>query len=112
MNARKFPRSNFRALPGNAGWLFRVPGNVASDFGICVSAAIPSTVALMTKRLPFTAAAIARAIEGARKAGLPITATSVSPDGVVTIHHQEVPVPTVPTSDDKDDGEARDWADA
>ncbi len=63
----------------------------------------------MTKRLPFTAAAIARAIEGTRKAGLPITATSVAPDGTVTIHHQEVPVPTVPTLNDE---EARKWADA
>jgi hypothetical protein len=63
----------------------------------------------VTKRLPFTAAAIARAIEGARKAGVPHTATSVAPDGTITIHHQEVPAPTVPTLNDED---ARKWADA
>jgi hypothetical protein len=63
----------------------------------------------MTKRLPFTAAAIARAIERARKAGLPITATNVAPDGMVTIHHQGVASPTLP---DPNDSEAREWADA
>jgi hypothetical protein len=64
----------------------------------------------VTKALPFTVAAIARAIEGARKAGLPITATSVNPDtGVITIHHQDVPVPTVST---ESDGEGGDWTDA
>ncbi len=64
----------------------------------------------VTKALPFTVAAIARAIEGARKAGLQITATSVNPDtGVITIHHQEVPLPTVPKPGDQDGG---DWTDA
>ncbi len=43
-------------------------------------------------------------------AGLQITATSVNPDtGVITIHHQEVPLPTVPKPGDQDGG---DWTDA
>jgi hypothetical protein len=64
-------------------------------------------LAAMTKPLPFTVAAIARAIEGARKAGLPITATSVNVmDGTVTIHHQGVAVPTISPRDDDE------WKDA
>jgi hypothetical protein len=50
----------------------------------------------MTARLPFTAAAVARAILGAKRAGMPITATSVAPDGTVTLHHVEIASPTVP----------------
>jgi hypothetical protein len=59
----------------------------------------PKQATDMTKRLPFTAAAIARAIEGARKAGLPVTATSVAPDGTVTVFHTPVlpPVKETPT---------------
>lgn len=62
----------------------------------------------MTKPLPFTAAAVARAIEGVRKAGLAITATSVAPDGTVTIFHEGVALPTPPAQID----EASDWKDA
>jgi hypothetical protein len=65
----------------------------------------------MTKALPFTATAIARIIEGVRKAGLPITATSVGQDGTITVHHHEVSVPTVPTLNENED-DARKWADA
>jgi hypothetical protein len=61
----------------------------------------------MTKPLPFTAAAVARAIEGVRKAGLAITATSVAPDGTVTIFHYAVVAPTPPVQDDV----ASEWAD-
>jgi len=61
----------------------------------------------MTKPLPFTMLAIARAIEGVRKAGLPITATSVNlADGTITIHHQEVQAPTISTPNDDE------WKDA
>jgi hypothetical protein len=44
----------------------------------------------MTKRLPFTAATIRRAVNAARSAGLAIVATSIAPDGTVTIHHEGV----------------------
>lgn len=63
----------------------------------------------MTKPLPFTAAAVARAIEGVRKAGMAVTATSIAPDGTVTVHHVPVAPPAVPTQDDE---EARKWAHA
>ena len=61
----------------------------------------------MTKALPFTILGIRRAIEAVRQAGLPITATSVNvAEGIVTVHHQEVPVPTVATPNDDE------WKDA
>jgi hypothetical protein len=44
----------------------------------------------MTKPLPFTELAICRAIAAVQKAGLPIKATSIGPDGTVTIYHEEV----------------------
>jgi hypothetical protein len=50
----------------------------------------------MTKPLPFTESHIRRTIAAARKEGLAITATSVHPDGTVTVHHQGVAVPLVP----------------
>jgi hypothetical protein len=43
--------------------------------------------------------AIRRAIAAARKEGLPIAATTVAPDGTVTIHHQGVAPPVVPAQD-------------
>jgi hypothetical protein len=67
----------------------------------------------MTKALPFTAAGIARVIEGVRKAGLPITATSVDLEhGTITVHHQGVPAPTVPTVNENEDDTHHNWADA
>ncbi len=53
----------------------------------------------MTLRLPITEALVRRAISAARKEGLPIAATTVGPDGSVTIHHQGVAPPVVPTQD-------------
>lgn len=60
----------------------------------------------MTRALPFTAAAVRRAIEGARSAGLEVTATTVHPDGAVTVHHLPQPVAAqrAPEQDD-----ARAW---
>lgn len=40
----------------------------------------------MTRPLPFTENAIARVIEGARKAGLKPTAIAVGPDGTITVY--------------------------
>jgi hypothetical protein len=40
----------------------------------------------MTKPLPFTESAIRRAVLAARKAGLEVSAVSVSPDGTVTVY--------------------------
>ena len=53
----------------------------------------------MTKPLPFTEAVVRRAISAARKEGLPISATTIAPDGSITIHHQGVAPPVVPTQD-------------
>jgi hypothetical protein len=39
----------------------------------------------MTKPLPFTEASIRRAVTGARKAGLRVTAFEVRPDGTVVV---------------------------
>jgi hypothetical protein len=55
----------------------------------------------------FTEAVVRRAIAAARKEGLPIAATTVAPDGTVTIHHQGVAQPAEPEQDDKDN-----WANA
>jgi hypothetical protein len=48
----------------------------------------------VTTRLPFTESAVRRAINAARKAGLPIVATEVAPDGTVRIIHEGL-APTV-----------------
>jgi hypothetical protein len=63
----------------------------------------------MTKPLPFTEAVVRRAIAAARKEGLPIAATTIAPDGTVTIHHQGVALQAVPEQDDK---EADNWVNA
>jgi hypothetical protein len=48
----------------------------------------------MTKPLPFTESAVRRAVSAARKAGLPVNAVSVSPDGTVTVYQRrETPEP-------------------
>jgi hypothetical protein len=39
----------------------------------------------MTKPLPFTEAAIRRAVAGARKSGIQVNAVRISPDGSVTV---------------------------
>jgi hypothetical protein len=44
----------------------------------------------MTKPLPFTESAVRRAIAAVRKAGLEVKATSIGPDGTVTIFHDGV----------------------
>jgi uncharacterized protein GlcG (DUF336 family) len=43
----------------------------------------------MTKPLPFTESILRRAIAAVQKAGLRITATRVTPDGAVTIFHDD-----------------------
>jgi hypothetical protein len=40
----------------------------------------------MTKPLPFTESHVRRAIAAVRKAGLEVSAVSVSPDGTVTVY--------------------------
>lgn len=50
----------------------------------------------MTARLPFTAAAVRRAVAGAQLAGLPVKAISVAPDGTITVHQEMVAPPVVP----------------
>jgi hypothetical protein len=44
----------------------------------------------MAKPLAFTEASVRRAIAAVQKAGLPIKATSIGPDGTVTIFHDIV----------------------
>jgi hypothetical protein len=61
----------------------------------------------MTKPLPFTELAICRAIAAVQKAGLPIKATSVGPDGTVTIFHDGVAAP-LPSGENQ--GQAK-WLD-
>lgn len=46
----------------------------------------------MTTRLPFTELAVRRAISAARKEGLPVTGTTIRPDGTITVHHAADPV--------------------
>ena len=41
---------------------------------------------------PFTKAQIARAVAGAREAGLAVKAVSIAPDGTIVIHHDDIPV--------------------
>jgi hypothetical protein len=48
----------------------------------------------VTTRLPLTEAAIRRAIAAVRKAGLPIVATEIAPDGAVRLIHEGL-APTV-----------------
>lgn len=57
----------------------------------------------MTKPLPFTAAAVRRAIDGVRLAGLEVRAVSVAPDGTVTVHHIAPPVAPAPVQDETAD---------
>lgn len=47
----------------------------------------------MTKALSFTEQGIRRAIRAAKHEGLSVTATTVHPDGAVTIHHEGVAGP-------------------
>jgi hypothetical protein len=44
----------------------------------------------MTKPLPFTESRVRRALAAVRKEGLSVVATTIHPDGTVTIHHQGV----------------------
>jgi hypothetical protein len=44
----------------------------------------------VTKPLAFTESSVRRAIAAVHKAGLPIKATSIGPDGTVTIYHDIV----------------------
>lgn len=62
----------------------------------------------MSKPLPFTAAAIRRAIVGARSAGLEVTAVSVAPDGTVTVH-KAPPGPVAATDAPAHDDAAQPW---
>jgi hypothetical protein len=43
----------------------------------------------VTKPIAFTQAAIRRAVEGAKSAGLTVCAVTVNADGSITIHHGE-----------------------
>jgi hypothetical protein len=51
--------------------------------------------AVMTKLLPFTEAAVRRAVSAARKAGLQVGAISIAPDGTVTVYQCEPLAPPV-----------------
>ena len=63
----------------------------------------------MTKAVPFTEAAVRRAIAAARKEGMTDVAVSIAPDGTITIFPQRpIEPPSIPTHDE----EARKWADA
>jgi hypothetical protein len=53
----------------------------------------------MTARLPFTEAVIRRAISAARKAGLPIIATEITPDGTVRLIHESLAPSVAPIHD-------------
>jgi hypothetical protein len=53
-------------------------------------------VPVVTTRLPFTEAAIRRAIAAVRKAGLPIVATKIAPDGTVRLIHDGLAPTVVP----------------
>jgi hypothetical protein len=54
------------------------------------------TLNTMTKPLPFTESRVRRAIAAVRKAGLEVSAVSVSPDGTVTVYQGEVGVASPP----------------
>jgi hypothetical protein len=45
----------------------------------------------VTKPLPFTEASVRRAVVAARKAGIEVSALSVSPDGTVTVYQGIAP---------------------
>lgn len=47
----------------------------------------------MSRPLPFTEAAVRRAIAAARKAGLEVSAVSIAPDGTVTVFQQGIAAP-------------------
>jgi hypothetical protein len=56
----------------------------------------------VTKAVPFTQAAVRRAIEGARAAGIEVGAVSVHADGTITVHKLGAtvdPAPTAPHAD-------------
>jgi hypothetical protein len=54
----------------------------------------------MTNPLPFTEAAVRRAVNAARKAGMKVGAISIAPDGTVTVFEGEpVEPPAVPIQD-------------
>jgi hypothetical protein len=48
----------------------------------------------MSRPLPFTEAAVRRAIVAARKAGLEVSAVSIAPDGTVTVFQQGIASPS------------------
>jgi uncharacterized protein GlcG (DUF336 family) len=48
----------------------------------------------MSRRLPFTEAAVRRAIAAARKEGIEVTAVSIAPDGTVTVFKQGLASPS------------------
>jgi hypothetical protein len=75
-------------------WRSIVPGRNLAGTGI----------GPVTKRLNFTAAFVTRAVEGARRGGLIVSAVTVHPDGSVTVYGGAgAPTPTVPAQDDFDD---------
>jgi hypothetical protein len=47
----------------------------------------------MSRPLPFTEAAVRRAIAAVRKAGLDVSAVSIAPDGTVTVFQQGIASP-------------------
>jgi len=54
----------------------------------------------MTKPLPFTEAAVRRALIAARKAGMKVGAISIAPDGTMTVFEGEpIEAPAVPIQD-------------
>jgi hypothetical protein len=53
----------------------------------------------VTARLKFTEAAVRRAITAVQKAGLPIVATEIAPDGTVRIVHQGLAPSIAPIND-------------
>jgi hypothetical protein len=53
----------------------------------------------MTKRVPFTEAAVRRAIAAARKAGLAVAAVRIEPNGAVTIFQTGIEPPSASADD-------------
>jgi hypothetical protein len=53
----------------------------------------------MTKRVPFTEAAVRRAIAAARKAGLAVGAVRIEPNGAVTIFQTGIEPPSASADD-------------
>lgn len=64
----------------------------------------------MTTRLSFTKAQVRRAVEGARSAGLAVTAVRIAPDGSIIVHSGDAPplAPALPT--EQDTMPAKKWA--